>query len=167
MLLRGSTWRQGEILTYETSLILQLVEKDCTHTCVVVITHDCDLQNEKEEEIDLIVARKVENLNPTYARARNVRCLHLSYLDHNQNETWIELQHSGYRRINKKTFFNIAKLNVDLKLHSEEKRSLKQWLNELARKGVSDPKAAAAAIGRKKYGNKKMTQLAEKGKESN
>jgi hypothetical protein len=40
----------------------------------------------------------------------------------------------------------------------------KNLANELARKGVSDPKAAAAAIGRKKYGNKKMTQLAENGK---
>jgi hypothetical protein len=34
-----------------------------------------------------------------------------------------------------------------------------------ARKGgASDPAAVAAAVGRKKFGQKKMTQLAEKGK---
>lgn len=128
MLLRGTEWRQGEILTYETFLMLNLVEKSCPHECVVVITHDCDLQNEKEEEVDLIVATKVDNLNPAYARARNVRCLHLSYLDANQNEIWIELQHSGHRRMNKKDFLSAAKPNVDLKLPSDEKRALKQWL---------------------------------------
>lgn len=30
--------------------------------------------------------------------------------------------------------------------------------------GASNPEAVAAAVGRKKYGQKKMTQLAQKGK---
>ena len=37
--------------------------------------------------------------------------------------------------------------------------------NQLAHQpGVTDPKALAAAIGRKKYGNEKMQKMAEKGK---
>lgn len=32
-------------------------------------------------------------------------------------------------------------------------------------RGIRNPRALAAAIGRKKYGVKKMTKLAEKGKE--
>ena len=40
----------------------------------------------------------------------------------------------------------------------------KKLANKLARKGVNDPDAAAAAIGAKKYGQKKMTKLAEQGK---
>lgn len=37
--------------------------------------------------------------------------------------------------------------------------------NKLAhQKGVKDPGAVAAAVGRKKYGQKKMTALAVKGK---
>lgn len=37
--------------------------------------------------------------------------------------------------------------------------------NKIARSGeVDDPKAVAASIGRKKYGNKKMQSMAEKGK---
>jgi len=49
------------------------------------------------------------------------------------------------------------------KLGSGER--FKKLANNLARKGAENPKALAAYIGRKKYGNKKMTSLAEKGKE--
>jgi hypothetical protein len=41
----------------------------------------------------------------------------------------------------------------------------KKLANKLARKGVQDPDAVAASIGRKKYGNKKMAKMAEKGRE--
>jgi hypothetical protein len=40
----------------------------------------------------------------------------------------------------------------------------KKLANKMAREGVDDPDAVAAAIGRKKYGNKKMTAMAEKGR---
>ena len=36
--------------------------------------------------------------------------------------------------------------------------------NKLAKKGVNNPGAVAASIGRKKYGNEEMTHLSEKGK---
>jgi hypothetical protein len=38
----------------------------------------------------------------------------------------------------------------------------KKLTSELAAKGVRDPKALAASIGRKKFGNKKMSQMAAK-----
>ena len=40
----------------------------------------------------------------------------------------------------------------------------KKLANKMAREGANDPDAVAASIGRKKYGNKKMTAMAEKGK---
>lgn len=40
----------------------------------------------------------------------------------------------------------------------------KNLANRMAREGVKDPDAVAASIGRKKYGNKKMQSMAEKGK---
>ena len=43
-------------------------------------------------------------------------------------------------------------------------KRFKQLANKMAREGVDDPDAVAASIGRKKYGNKKMTAMAEKGK---
>jgi len=40
----------------------------------------------------------------------------------------------------------------------------KKLANKMAREGVDDPNAVAASIGRKKYGNKKMSAMAKKGK---
>lgn len=39
----------------------------------------------------------------------------------------------------------------------------KKLEKELAKKGVKDPGALAAAIGRNKYGNERMEKLAQKG----
>lgn len=44
-------------------------------------------------------------------------------------------------------------------------KRFKSLANNLAHKGVNDPNAVAASIGRKKWGNKKMSSLAAKGKE--
>jgi hypothetical protein len=44
-------------------------------------------------------------------------------------------------------------------------KRFKSLANKLARKGVEDPDALAASIGRKKYGNKKMAKMSEKGRE--
>lgn len=48
------------------------------------------------------------------------------------------------------------------KLGSGER--FKKLKSMLARKGAKDPGAVAATIGREKYGQKKMTQMAVKGK---
>lgn len=40
----------------------------------------------------------------------------------------------------------------------------KQLTSQLAKRGVKNPKALAAYIGRKKYGKKRFQQLAAKGK---
>jgi hypothetical protein len=40
----------------------------------------------------------------------------------------------------------------------------KQLTTKLSRKGVEDPKALAASIGRKKYGKAKFQSLAAKGR---
>lgn len=44
-------------------------------------------------------------------------------------------------------------------------KRFKNLANKFAKKGIEDPAALAAVVGRKKYGNKKMGSLAEKGKE--
>jgi hypothetical protein len=41
----------------------------------------------------------------------------------------------------------------------------KNLANKFAKKGIDDPLALAASVGRKKYGNKKMAALSKKGKE--
>jgi len=41
----------------------------------------------------------------------------------------------------------------------------KNLANKFAKKGIDNPAGLAAAVGRKKYGNKKMASLAKHGKE--
>lgn len=43
-------------------------------------------------------------------------------------------------------------------------KRFKSLSRKLARKGVRNPKALAASIGRKKYGAKKMSKMAAKGR---
>lgn len=43
-------------------------------------------------------------------------------------------------------------------------KRFKMLANKLARKGVEDPNALAASIGRKKFGSKKMSKLSQAGK---
>jgi len=43
-------------------------------------------------------------------------------------------------------------------------KRFKNLSSKLKKKGVKNPKALAAWIGRKKYGNKKMSAMATKGK---
>lgn len=40
----------------------------------------------------------------------------------------------------------------------------KRLVSELKKKGAEDPKALAAAIGRRKYGKKRFQEMAAKGK---
>lgn len=42
----------------------------------------------------------------------------------------------------------------------------RRLVGELSKKGVKDPKALAASIGRKKYGKKRFQEMAAKGKKS-
>ena len=51
-----------------------------------------------------------------------------------------------------------AKLGSGARFKSVEKAA--------AKSGATDPAAVAAAVGRKKYGQKKMTKLAVKGKKA-
>ena len=41
----------------------------------------------------------------------------------------------------------------------------KNLANKFAKKGIDDPAALAASVGRKKYGSKKMASLSKKGRE--
>lgn len=53
MLDRGTKWRQGGLLTFESSLQLGLFENETTDFCAVVISHDCDIPSDREELIEV------------------------------------------------------------------------------------------------------------------
>lgn len=152
MLLKDTDWRQGSILTHDSSLALGLFKKDIYNKQAIVISHDCDLQNNKEEEVEVIISTKISINDPSYTAARNVRCLHIAFQSSQSSELiFIELQHSGRKSISKKIFHDLARLEANLK--AEEKRTLKQWL--AARYGRPEfPNAFESRLSNKKFHEK-------------
>lgn len=124
MLDRGTKWRQGGLLTFESSLQLGLFENETTDFCAVVISHDCDIPSDKEELIEVIIGKKLAAVDASLTAAKNIRRLHIRYrsCDPNQ-ELFIELQRSGNRSIKKENFVKSAKLDSNFELPIDEKKS--------------------------------------------
>lgn len=78
---RETPWRQGSVLKESTAAELGLThESDPASTCVMVISHDCDLANdnlEAEPDVEVIVGRAVDKEDGNYAWAKAPRTLHL------------------------------------------------------------------------------------------
>jgi hypothetical protein len=128
MLGRDTKWRQGGLLTHRDALKLGLVQEDQFQLCGVVISHDCDLANEKEEAVEIIVASIADKLDAMLARARNVRRLHLTFEKDGIPHLVLELSHAERRLIGKALFAGVGGPDTELVLGDDEKRALKQWL---------------------------------------
>lgn len=105
MLDRDTEWRQGGLLTFDSSLQLGLFENEATDFCAVVISHDCDIPSDKEELIEVILGKKLVAVDASLTAAKNIRRIHLRYRRSDPNaELFIELQRSGHRSIKKENF---------------------------------------------------------------
>ena len=77
---RDTPWRQGHVLTSESSVALGLVSADRAESAfTVVISHDCDLAQIPEAEplVEIIVAKQIGAANGNFTHAKNSRRLHL------------------------------------------------------------------------------------------
>lgn len=129
MLDRSTEWRQGGLLTFESSLELGLFKNEATDHSAVVISHDCDIPNDKEESIEVIIGKKLIAVDTSLVAAKNIRRIHLRYRSSAPNqELFIELQRPGHRSVKKENFVTTAKLDSNFELPIDEKRTLKQWL---------------------------------------
>ena len=85
---RDTPWRQGHVLTVEAIQALGLSHPETPDsTCVVVISHDCDLANdalEIEPDVEVIVGRHLPKGDGNYFWAKAPRTLHV---DMQQNDT--------------------------------------------------------------------------------
>lgn len=85
---RNEPWRQGQLLTHEKAVELDLTSgADAVHCAVVLISHDCDIaaKTELEPNIEVIVGRYVNVIDGDFANAKNVRKLQLKYGSHRTN----------------------------------------------------------------------------------
>lgn len=81
---RDTPWRQGHILSADANQALGLVHPETPElTCVVVISHDCDLANDAlqiEPAVEVIVGRRVPKGDGNYFWAKAPRTLHVDVL---------------------------------------------------------------------------------------
>lgn len=81
---RDTNWRQGHVLPPQAAAHLGLSHStDPGATCVVVVTHDCDLANDNldaEPDVEVIVGRTVGALNGNFSWGKAPRTLHYAAL---------------------------------------------------------------------------------------
>lgn len=77
---RETSWRQGHVLPPEAARHFQLAHvEDHDATCVVVVTHDCDLANDDldvEPHVEVIVGRTVSSPSGNFTWGKAPRTLH-------------------------------------------------------------------------------------------
>jgi hypothetical protein len=132
MLERDTDWRQGDLLTHESAAALGLIGAADDGRRVIVITHDCDLPNEAESFVEVIVASLVvkdPKPDPQLSYAKNPRRLHLTYeLVAGGEPLVLELRQGDRLSVSKADFAQRAIKEGGATLSPEAKRVLKQWL---------------------------------------
>lgn len=120
--------QQGCILSPEDAhklSLVELMEKD--NYCVVVISHDCDLANNGEINIEFIIATIKPKVDSRLTNAQSPRCLHLSFCKPDKTHIHIELKHDNKGQISKEQINSLNTLTY-LTISEENKRILKHWL---------------------------------------
>ena len=102
---RNTGWRQGSVLPTELAAELGYRHpKAPDDTCVVVISHDCDIANDDlatEPGVEIIVGRRLAAPSPGYTRTRSPRTLHLE-IERNGGRIAVELVSTAKACIEKK-----------------------------------------------------------------
>jgi hypothetical protein len=128
MIGRNTQWRQGNLLTDEDAHTLKLIESRAADKRVVVISHDCDLPNDTEAFVEVIVGSQIPASDPMLANARNPRRLHIRFTSRNGEALYVELRHADRRQVSKAEFASLESADIHFALSDDEKRTLKQWL---------------------------------------
>jgi len=126
---RDTPWRQGSVIAQADAIAAGLFdEASSSLKRAIVITHDCDLPNDRETEVEIIVGNVVDKLDKQYARARNVRRLHLAFNTTSGAQQFLELQITAKQSISKSFIAGGTKPDSTWVLPDDEQRALKQWL---------------------------------------
>lgn len=127
---RDTPWRQGHLLTTAAIQALGLsLPETPDSTCVVVISHDCDLANDSlqiEPDVEVIVGRHLPKGDGNFFWAKAPRTLHVDVLQ-NDTAAVVELVATAKRFISKQVlaaFFPDASYSFSGKSLS----ALRSWL---------------------------------------
>jgi hypothetical protein len=100
---RETSWRQGHVLCAKARAALELHSVDAEATCVVVISHDCDLANDDlhaEQHVEVIIGRVVSAADGNYSWGKAPRTLHLP-MQRNGTTVTVELVTTCKRLVSK------------------------------------------------------------------
>jgi hypothetical protein len=122
-----SKWRQGVLLSIDAITDLKLYHPDFpAETVVVVVSHDCDIAQDVESHVEVVVGHKVVKSNGSFTHGKNPRKLHIQYQGEDQSFV-VELVQSQKTTVNKQTLFNYTP--AEYKLSSERLNILQIWLS--------------------------------------
>jgi len=126
---RDTPWRQGHVLTSESSVALGVVPaENAESTFAVVISHDCDLAQDPEVEpvVEIITAKRIEKADGNYTHAKNARRLHLP-CSTGEVVVYLDMQVLGKTAIDKATLSgHVPSANAVVK--PEDRTILQRWL---------------------------------------
>lgn len=155
----STQWRQGHLLTPESTKALGLARVGDGEVVAVVVSHDCDIHNDKESFVEVIVSRVLDRKDKQFEKARNPRQLHYSSSAAQPADyRHVVLRHENLVRVSVQDFFATARRDDRYGIDQTEKRSLKQWL--AARYGRPAFPNDFEAHLRKPYGKKQTVEKA-------
>jgi len=127
---RYTPWRQGHVLTTEATQAIGLAHPETPDsTCVVVISHDCDLANEAlqiEPDVEVIVGRHLPKGDGNYFWAKAPRTLHVDVLK-NGAASIVELTATAKRLIPKSVLAAFAP-DAAYSFSGKSLSALRSWL---------------------------------------
>jgi hypothetical protein len=126
---RDTPWRQGHVLTNESSVALGVVRAEDAGTALaIVISHDSDLAQSPEMEptVEIIVAKRVQAADGNFTHAKNSRRLHLECAIDGA-ESYLDMQAQGKTGIIKSALADyVPSPNVVVK--PDDRSVLQRWL---------------------------------------
>lgn len=135
---RETPWRQGSVLRADTATTFGLVNpEDSQNTCVVVISHDCDLANDNlraEPQVEVIVGRVVAKEDNNFLHGKVARKLHLPMLLDGRS-TFIELAAPAKTTLPKMALAAHAP-NASFSIDAKNLSVLRAWLGARYRRSV-------------------------------
>jgi hypothetical protein len=127
MLESGSTWRQGQVLKHEDAVSLKLLDAEDTAHKIIMITHDCDIQNDEADSVLEFIKGKLVQLDGNFSNAKHPRTLHLALSDEIHDGYALELTHEQ-KFLFERAIFAADEADKEFAISPIEKQALKQWL---------------------------------------
>jgi hypothetical protein len=127
---RETPWRQGHVLCAKARAALELHHADADVTCVVVISHDCDLASDDlhaEPHAEVIIGRVVSAANGNYSWGKAPRTLHLP-MQRDGAVVTVELDATSKRLVPKSALAGFEPDGV-IALDGEGIAILRSWLS--------------------------------------